>query len=184
VIDEALLDLDGVLVDFVRGSLAFHDKYIPYSEVTWDFADRVFPGEPEKFWEPLSYDFWANLPKTPQCDALVEGLIEIFGAKNICICTSPIQTPGCIDGKLEWVRRNLPKCFHRQYMICPVKHFAAASNRILIDDRDENIVDFVKAGGRGRLIPQPWNCLARIQFSVGEILLDVAKRSNRKVPRS
>lgn len=164
-----LVDLDGVLVDFVRGTLALHHADLEYKDVRWDFDKTLFPSNVGKFWEPLGFDFWANLDWTPFGKDLLSGLVEIAGANNICFCTSPCQTIGSVEGKIEWLRRNIPS-MSRQFMVTPVKYFAAKGN-ILVDDRDENCSDFIKHGGTSLLVPALWNNNAALCDTQGIFLV-------------
>jgi hypothetical protein len=174
-----LVDLDGVLVDFVRGSLAFHGKTLPYLETRWNFPEQVGFAETraKEFWGPLGFDFWAGLPWHPQGRALLDGLAGIAGRKNVVFCTTPAETVGSVEGKIEWLRRNVPD-MARQFTVTPVKAAASAcSGRILLDDRDENVDEWRAAGGTGITVPQPWNrlkpSLRGEDYNVAQILDDV-----------
>lgn len=176
-----MLDLDGVIVDFVRGVLTFHNSGTKYQDIRWNLEKQVRPDltAPE-FWETLGYDFWLSLPFTPFGQALVKNLIRMVGTDNICVCTSPCRTIGSIEAKIEWIRQNLPE-LQRKFMVTPVKQFAASPDRILIDDNDDNCRKFEEAGGKSVLIPQPWN--ARIgwlnedlSFHMGNILEEIEQK--------
>jgi hypothetical protein len=159
VYKQVLLDLDGPLVNFIDGVRQLHPQFTtPYRDIRWGFDEEVFPGDRERFWGPMGFDFWADLPKTKFCDPIVDKAVELVGLENVAICTSPTQTRGSIEGKIEWAKRNLPHLMkNRQFVVTPRKQFAAGPYRILVDDRDENIDDFKYAGGHGILFPAPWN---------------------------
>lgn len=150
-----LLDMDGVLVDFVRGAFAMHKIAIPYAEVTWNFYQQAGIAEAD-FWRPLDFHFWATLSWTPTGRVFLDSLISRYGEERICFCTSPCDTIGSVEGKIEWLRRNVPRKMARNFMITPVKQFAAKGN-LLIDDSPHNCVAFKKAGGEAVMVPQPWN---------------------------
>jgi hypothetical protein len=80
---------------------------------------------------------------------------DTFG-DNVCILTSPCRTAGCTDGKLDWVAKHFPS-FQRRVLLGSAKHFCAHPKALLVDDHDENVAEFRRAGGVGLLVPQPWN---------------------------
>ena len=88
--------------------------------------------------------------------ALLETLADKFGEDNICLLTSPILTPGCIDGKMTWIRKHLPQ-YSRRFLIGPAKQFCAAPRHCLVDDSITNIKAFKEADGHTFLFPAPWN---------------------------
>lgn len=150
--------MDGVLVDFIRPSLKIHNREdIRYTDVDWDIDLRIYPENREKFWTPLGYDFWANLPWHPNGQWLFGEIERMVGLENICLCTSPCKTEGGLQGKLDWIIKNLPKKLHRQYSLQPKKFFSAGPYNILLDDNEENVELFEKRGGKTVLIPEPWN---------------------------
>lgn len=171
---KALLDMDGVVVDFVRGVLKWYGSDVSYGDITWNLEKTVAPTlEPSVFWDNLGYDFWVNLPFTPKGQLLTQYVLQMFGEENVCICTSPCRTPGSIEGKIEWIRRHIPQ-LQRRFMVTPVKEFAASKNRFLLDDNNENCKKFNEAGGVSILIPQPWNDRneridADFNFNIAEI---------------
>lgn len=175
---ELLVDLDGVLVNFVYGALKVHDRLdIPYEEIDWNFFERVTPGDAAKFWAPLGFEFWKNLPWIDNGRVLIAKLMNEFGVDNIALCTSPCDTLGSVEGKIAWIQREIP-ALRRNFMICPHKKFASGPNRILIDDNDGNCEKFVAGGGRAILVPQPWNKRAGqhipgVGYSVDKILAEV-----------
>lgn len=152
---DLLFDLDGVFVDFVRGSLRVHNYHMDYDKVMWTF-DREIYEDPEKFWAPFGYEFWANLEWLPEGKELLEQAVAVAGWDNIILCTSPAKNPGCIDGKIAWIEKNIPQ-LKRQFMITPAKQFAASRDKLLIDDNDGNVKKFQEAGGKAVLVPAPWN---------------------------
>jgi 5' nucleotidase, deoxy (Pyrimidine), cytosolic type C protein (NT5C) len=169
------LDLDGVLVDFHKGVMAFHRHFQPYETLTWDIWDS-WNMSAEAFWGPLGYDFWLNLPWTPEGKTFLQGVEKVF-KDRIVITTSPCWTPGCAQGKLDWIKREIPHLF-RSTSIGPAKHLLAGPGKLLIDDSDSNIKLFVDEGGTAIRVPRPWNvakpsCLAHGTFDVVALLREV-----------
>jgi 5'(3')-deoxyribonucleotidase len=158
----ALLDLDGVLVKFVQGALKFHNKQIPIEDITWNFDKQVCE-TPKQFWEPLGYDFWFNLEKTEECDKVVE-IVERYFGERVVILSSPCRTKGCAEGKVDWIKKNLPQ-FERRFFIGQAKSLLAAPTKLLIDDYDKNIDEFEKEGGNAYLFPRPWNKMKDFQHN-------------------
>lgn len=149
-----LLDMDGVLVNFIAGALKVHNGHIPYSEIIWNFFTQLGIPE-EEFWKPCGREFWGNLEWHAGGRELIQELMNTYGVDRIALCTSSCDTDGCIDGKMDWIRREVP-FLRRNFMITPIKQFAAKGN-ILIDDSPENCKKFQAAGGQTVLVPQPWN---------------------------
>lgn len=143
-----LLDMDGVPVDFVRGVLKKFGVKTPYEDIRWNFLDTV-PGA----WEQMDRQFWRDLDWTPYGQELYAKLLKRFGAERMMIMSSPCDTAGCMDGKLDWIRRHMPE-LKRRFLFGPAKDIGAG---VLLDDRNENVDLFKKAGGFGVLFPQPWN---------------------------
>jgi hypothetical protein len=109
------------------------------------------------FWNQLDRKFWATIPKTLECDWLPDLCAKSVGRANVFLLTSPVIDPDCVAGKLEWIYNNLPWWLHRQILIGPHKWLCAKPNVLLIDDCDQNLEDFQTYGGRGFLVPRPWN---------------------------
>ena len=156
---KVLLDIDGVLADLVGGACKLHNKPNPYdnhdNHGTYDIQKLM--GIPAReFWGAMTRNFWANLEPTPYMTDIVNLLVKAYGGENICLLTSPILTDGCIDGKMEWIRKHLP-AFKRQYLIGPAKEFCAHEGSLLIDDSETNVNKFRAAGGSAFLVPGPWN---------------------------
>lgn len=154
-----LLDMDGVLADFVGGACQIHSRDNPYQDVChngrYDIASILKMSNTE-FWQPMGKDFWANLPLTAEALDLVDLVVGYFGLENVCILSSPNLNHESMMGKLIWIERHLPQ-FRRQFLFGPRKQFCAAPNHVLIDDHDDNARNFTAAGGKGFLYPRPWN---------------------------
>ncbi len=172
--------MDEVIVDFVRPALKLHKLDIPYKNVNWDIKSHSDLPAPD-FWNKFDKDFYTNLPWLPDGKALLNFLIGLVGAENICLCTAPILTPGCIEGKMNWIRRELPG-FDRRFIITPVKHFCAGFRKVLIDDKEKNCKSFEQHRGRAILVPAPWNSATGKYEDTGEYILDIlSKRIERVV---
>ena len=175
-----LLDMDGVLSDFISGACSVHSKSDPYEGGCnlgdYDIA-ALLEMTPGDFWLPMGKDFWASLPPFPEAFELVAFLESLFGQENICILSSPNLNPESMQGKLEWIERHFPK-YRRQYLFGPRKQFCAGLGHILIDDHDVNVQVFNDAGGVGVLYPRPWNSrhgLSRVQ-SLEHVMHSVLSR--------
>lgn len=164
MIDRILLDLDGVLVDFIGGAKRLHGKSVPNhphcpatqsEQSPWEI-EPIFGMTAPQLWDPMGRQFWASLQPMPHMKTYVQLLEAKFGEKNICLLTSPIRTDGCIDGKMDWIKKHLPQ-YRRQFLVGPAKQFCASDRHALIDDHTKNIEAFKDAGGHTFLVPAPWN---------------------------
>lgn len=168
------LDMDGVLVDFAGGALQAHNKELDYENISWGFYEQVGLTEAE-FWKPLGYDFWRTLSWTMEGKLLLTALEQLVGEENVILLTSPCETPGCIDGKMAWIKREMPS-YTRRFLIGPPKYALAAPGKVLVDDYPGNINKYVKAGGHGVLVPRPWNDLNNLAHKTGFDVTDVLER--------
>lgn len=148
------LDLDGVIVDFVKGALTLHGKTLPPRAIRWNFAQQIGIADAD-FWEPLGREFWSGLGWT------VEGK-QLFGylwdnhKVDLAYLSSPCNTDGCCDGKRDWVKRETPDMAKR-LVLASCKDVFAHGDALLIDDYDGNVVLFRATGGNALLVPRPWN---------------------------
>lgn len=158
---KVLLDLDGVLVDFVRGMCESHGRENPFDSGHTDYYLEKAWGMPEsEFWAPSDCsEWWAELPKTEEADDIVDLVERYFGMENVCILTSPTLSPLSLAGKVEWIKKHYPE-YSRKFLIGPQKHFCANPYNVLIDDHEINIQKFRDHHGIGILVPRPWNSAA------------------------
>lgn len=150
-----LLDMDGVIVDFIRGVIEYHKLDIAYEDVLLDISKQSRM-DPRDFYEPLSEEFWTSLKWTPDGGKILSGILDFVDVSQICLCTAPLMTKGCAQGKINWIEQNLP-VFRRQYLIGTAKQFAASPTTLLVDDSPRNCSEFAEAGGAYFLYPRPWN---------------------------
>lgn len=166
-----LLDMDGVVADFVAGAKSVHYGKIPQSlyhdpadcgDKGWDIL-KHFDGTPEEFWSPFGYNFWKSLPPMPDAFAIYDTIERYVHKDNICFLTSPCRTEGCYEGKREWAHKHFPGVpilFSTSVPGgSPPKQFVADHNSILIDDHSLNVRNWIDYDGIGFLYPRPWNSL-------------------------
>jgi len=131
-------DMDGVLVDFIKG----------YYELTGIDITGQYHSD-EKFWEPIDkvgYQFWINLDWTKDGKKLWNYIKKY----SPTILSSPSRHNHSRVAKHDWIQRELPGS--RLILRSPEnKKEFAKPNAILIDDRDSNVEDWIKAGGIGIL---------------------------------
>jgi len=168
-INRVFLDLDDTLNIFTT--------YLLFRKDAWPSpcSCKNYPGEfgydivtvynylsgsnvtPAQFWDIPQY-VWAWAPRSLEFGLLLKCSEQLVGRENVFIATKPTEDPRCAAGKMEWIKRECPPWLHRQFMIGPPKHLLAQPGHLLVDDSEENCLDFNAAGGSSLLIPRPWNC--------------------------
>ncbi len=158
---KVFLDLDGVIVDFRRGVCEVFG--FPCDDLTkkWAFWG-VWPNVTFEMVNAIcTQEFWRTLNFTHDGQILLYGwvgLMEKF--ENITLLTTPMPNPGSWSGKYLWIKENMPAKFLKNtIMLQGSKAQLAGPDTLLIDDKDENIEEFVAAGGQGILVPRIWNRL-------------------------
>lgn len=181
ILTRIFLDLDDVLNLFTLHALQHvgcpidpakgYEQYD--SKFGWDIvkaANELHPKHHYKeqdftvqeFWDCFNRKAWASVPPSDELKLLLRNCVALVGRENICILTSPVLSPSCLEGKVDWIRKYLPEWLHRQFLIGPPKHFCARPDTLLIDDAQHNIDAFREAGGQVLLMPRPWNRLRDI----------------------
>ena len=155
-----LLDMDGVLVNFVDGICRALGKPNPYQDGRgageWDIGSLLGVSE-EEFWAPCGEaSFWSDLEWMPGGRAILKMVERQVGRTSVFLLTSPSLSPESWSGKAEWVSKHMPDYRLRVLMgLC--KHLCAKPGQILVDDADHNIEAFTAAGGQAVLVPRMWN---------------------------
>jgi len=158
-----LLDVDGVLADFVGGAMVAHNKPWPYSGIVGDAAwhlAKIWGIENQEFWAPFGYSFWRDLEKMPEADAIFKLCVAKAGRERVCFVTSPCRTPGCMEGKRDWLTDHypdVPVLFSVGRGGTPPKQFCASRDAVLIDDYSPSVDKFIAWGGAAFLVARPWN---------------------------
>lgn len=150
---QVFIDMDGVIVDFVRGAHKFHgiDGVWPYPRGVWDFVPLTGLSDAE-FWEPLGFKFWSELHWTSDGHRIW----DMVAGHSPAIITTPTLHLECPAGKMQWIRNHLPDMYRRT-VITAAKEVCAHPNALLIDDNDQNVDKWRACGGVAILVPRIWN---------------------------
>ena len=156
---QILLDMDGVLVNFVKAASAAHGRpYEPEKITQFSMAELWGLSVPE-FWKPLvGQQFWADMEPYPWASELLAALREIA---PVTICTAPSIDYHCCGAKREWLHQHFG-IKSSDVVLANKKWLLAAPNHLLIDDSDRKVKQFKNAGGRAIIFPQPWNECAEL----------------------
>lgn len=157
MIKTVYLDMDGVLVDFRRGICEALNKPIYPASQKWYFWEEWPDITFEMVNNACSIDFWRNLDWMPDGKEILSIIFNKFNINQIYILTTPMPNPNSPTGKWLWIKDNLPEFYKRTIITQAPKKLLANSDTLLIDDKDQNIDEFVNAGGRGILVPRSWN---------------------------
>lgn len=157
-----LCDLDGVLVDFVSGyfSLIGKNNLLPiWKPGLWDLEAGCGVKMDEDL---LTREFWGQLPWMSDGKKILHTLEREFGSPNVCILSScHVKRVGdACAGKFDWIGKNIT-AYRDRYLFGPNKTFCSHRDSILVDDKDENVIQFRAEGGRAILIPRIWNSAHR-----------------------
>lgn len=159
-----LLDMDGVLTDFLSGALeALNRDYgrgVTIEQYAKEFGKwgtyDYYGITQEEFWGSIysTPDFWLHLKPLPWYKELYELLSE---SGEVTIVTSPSMDPNCAKEKLQWLHKHLG--INASQVFIGSRKYLMAGNGLLIDDYHKNVDSFQAAGGTAILIPSNWNTL-------------------------
>lgn len=159
---QILLDMDGVLADFLSGALEALNRDFNRDITIEQYVDRFgqwgtydFYGISQKeFWDSIQNtpNFWYNLKPLPWYKELHEML---SGIGEVTILTTPSLDPSCAMQKLQWLNDKMG--IGSNQVLMGARKYLLAGNGILIDDYSENVNKFKQAGGDAILIPSNWN---------------------------
>jgi cytidyltransferase-like protein len=144
-------DMDSVIVDFEDGYERLTGKDIKGNHVKGD----------EDFWQPITdagVKFWAGLKWMPDG----KELWSYIKPYNPEILSAPSREESSKIGKHVWIKNNIPgvKLILKS---APRKQELAEPNAILIDDRKDNIEQWINAGGIGILHTSAYNTITQLK---------------------
>lgn len=157
-----LLDMDGVVVDFVGGCCEAFDQD-PASLDGWMDSGRGWRffeawGLTESdFWATIDRQgesFWEYLQPLPWARQLFDGLTQLA---PVYFCSSAALTPYAWSGKVKWLREFVGIGHFNDIVLTTHKHLLARPSNCLVDDNEANEKAFLLAGGHAVLFPQRWN---------------------------
>jgi len=181
-----LLDMDGVLTNFLQGAINVLnkklDKTITEEQFVTEFGswgiNEYYGVSLDDFWTAIQgeEDFWLNLKPLPWAKELYEWLSSEY---EVTIVTSPSLDPECASQKLQWLKKHLGITSDKVF-IGSRKHLMAG-NGILIDDWSGNVERFRENGGVAILVPSNWNALdltfEKIKWVVKEDFIEIKEWS-------
>ncbi len=146
------LDMDGVLVDFDKGYAKIASGKTLKS-VALESGETVA----RNTFLQAGASFWANLDWIQGGPELIKTAQKHFS--NVWILSSagtikPELGKTVIQGKLEWLKKNVPSIPTSNVLIVYGKHRKkeyAAKNAILVDDMPDTIESWQNKGGNGIL---------------------------------
>lgn len=177
-IKTVFLDMDGVLVDFVG---AVNERMgIPKDTIStkWNWVeDYGHTFDDVDSW--CTTNFWKNLDWMHDGHDILRLVTSTFKPDQIYLLTTPMPNPDSYTGKALWIEKHLPEYKKRLIITQTPKCLFATSNTLLIDDKDENIIDFAVAGGQSILVPRPWN----IAYKSANQTVNIIKSSLERMPK-
>lgn len=157
---QIFLDLDGVVCNLLGGIEIMMDIKLDHTQGSIDFMKALGISK-EEFWNNMSIEDWASLPKTSDADEILK-LVEKY-EPVILSANTEYGAANCIAGKIEWIKRNIPDYYKEDRWFFGKKKFKLAyPGAILIDDYEYNTEKWENAGGTPILVPRPWNKLSKI----------------------
>jgi len=156
------LDMDGVLSNFHKGVHKVFGKPYIYNSLAlrrYDFWENWNPPITRDMVDSIcTTSFWRNLEWMHDGFDILQIIRSKFIAEQVYLLTVPMPNVESPTGKWLWVRDKMPAIYLKQTIITQApKHLLARPDTLLIDDKDQNIDEFIKAGGQGCLVPRPWN---------------------------
>lgn len=163
-----LIDIDGVLANFVRAYLDIVHERLGYmtaeSDINkWDVGDALRLVPPERalvHQDLLAPGFAAHMPEYPDACASVEGLMA--DGFDVWFVTSPLhESHTWVFDRQRWIERRFGVDMCKKTISVHHKH--AIEGDVFVDDKNSNVWDWAleHPNGVGVVYQQPWNTVPR-----------------------
>ena len=159
-IRRCFLDLDGVLVDFLRGALeACGAADMDYPKGQY-WIEEVLGVTRADMWSRFGdlERFFADL-KWHRDGPEIWRLAQVYygGDGGLWLLSTPHDGGEGTFGKMQWVERNLGAAWTRRLILAWDKTACAAPSSLLVDDCPGNVDSWRACGGRAVLVPRIYN---------------------------
>lgn len=154
-------DMDGCLVDLVPAWLRLYNEATG-ENLEYKNLDCFRWTSKTKY--PKICELYMQIPgffgpQLPPIENAVETIKEIVEQHtNVYLLTTPYaKSETCERDKRRWVEHYLPFFNVKNIIFSHYKHECAGRNKILIDDKVQNLEEWERAGGISICFDQPWN---------------------------
>ncbi len=155
--DGVVADLMSSVIDLLYGESAVKPLLRGWPKGTYDMGDAL--GKPEsEIWTAINREgaeLWRDLATYGWATPMINQLHDLG---DVLFLSSPSREPQSATGKLQWIAQHF-SMMARDVILAPSEHKwrVASPTGILIDDSQDNIDDWIEHGGKGIIVPQPWN---------------------------
>ncbi|MCK9544807.1 MAG: hypothetical protein M0R03_22555 [Novosphingobium sp.] len=157
-IKTVFMDMDGVLVDIISPLTKLTQEQSYY--FNYDYAKQFPFGKwrilKEDVFTKLNMEFWRDAPFTPDGLDILEYFENMYGSENIYILSQPTGYDGCLEGKYNWIKKNIPD-YRKRFLLGKPKWVVANDKSLLVDDCDRFVNNWIDNDGFGILVPRLWN---------------------------
>lgn len=161
-LETAYVDMDGVLCDLVTPAMHAHGRTDLLVDGAWPKGEydlhSVVGVSYDEFWgeiEKYGFLFWQQLEPYHWMQELLD--LANQAAAEVVLITHPTGAPSSSFGKHKWIQRHFGKQFTDFIITGAEKWRVAAPGRLLIDDCDDNVNDWIDRDGIGLLFPAQCN---------------------------
>jgi hypothetical protein len=162
-----LLDIDGVIYDFVNYVLPYLDTTKQDKDITNYRMSEVLNITAEEFWKLLDTKVegtFCNGKNYEWSSALINTCKKY--CDNIAFCSNPGNNPKHWAEKRTWAEKHFPDI---PLILTQNKEVLSQTGTVLIDDFNKNIDKFNMGDGIGIIFPQYWNTLNRFRQENGSV---------------
>ena len=169
MIDTILIDVDGVIANFVEhaitriaGAHKIEETYTNWPKGEWSVAVAL-EADNDEFWKVVDTpEFWGTIPPFEGAHAFLR---DVVGATRGCthmFATSSGGSTAFLAARTKWVRKFCKEARLAQIPVAIFQHvdyksIAAQPSTIIIEDSDRSIEAFLAEGGHAIRVPRLWN---------------------------